>query len=361
MKIEFIPVGVSFEDTAQNVELLEVGSEVSFEHRPGFYGASEHKKEYPNAVAVLFQNKKVGSLAESSSEDSPQQQILKMLKSGESPIGTVVSLMIPGPKDTFKKTYKLSVEVSEKTPEVKPIIEKKKSFNEEEVVIDYDNLNHVYKYNGVQLTSATGKLKDFYKEFNLNGISFASAKKWGVDEQHLRDLWKSLGDASALFGTAIHNALEHYETHSYLGEHIKNAKSDDDNYALPKHPLLRKIVKEFVTVNPVQGRVLTEVLLTDVSNGYCGHADRIVIIDEEKKICRVGDYKINVDAEVESTRDKALQPFNHLPGNKITKYQIQMSIYANMLQKTGWTVEGLDIYVLEDAWKYYALPVLSVI
>lgn len=156
-------------------------------------------------------------------------------------------------------------------------------------------------------------------------------------------------------------ALEHYETHSYLGEEISSKRGAQDNYALPKHPLLRTIIEEFVRINKTKGKVLTEVLLTDVENGFCGHADRIVIVDEEKKICRVGDYKINVDAEAESTRDKPIKPFNNLPGNKITKYQLQMSVYANMLEKSGWTVEGLDIYVYEDGWKYFELPVLKVI
>ena len=38
-----------------------------------------------------------------------------------------------------------------------------------------------------------------------------------------------------------------------------------------------------------------------------------------------------------------------------------MSIYANMLQATGWNVTGLKVYVLEDTWKPFDLPVLNVI
>jgi hypothetical protein len=107
--------------------------------------------------------------------------------------------------------------------------------------------------------------------------------------------------------------------------------------------------------------VLTEVLITDIKNGLCGRTDRLVVLDWDKKICRVGDYKINVDASEIMSRHKALPPFNKLPMNKITKYQIQMSIYANMLQKSGWTVTGLDVYVYEDEWQYYPLEVLQVL
>lgn len=184
---------------------------------------------------------------------------------------------------------------------------------------------------------------------------------WGVKEEEVLDLWESNRELSSLFGTAIHNALEHYEKFSSLGSKISESKGVPDNYALPKHPLLKSIILEFINVNKVKGEVLTEVLISDVSNGICGRADRIVVLDWDKKICRIGDYKINVDADKVKSSDKASIPFNNLPANKITKYQIQMSIYANMLQKSGWTVEGLDVYIYEDDWQYYPLEVLKVI
>ena len=117
----------------------------------------------------------------------------------------------------------------------------------------------------------------------------------------------------------------------------------------------------FDKINKVKGRVVTEALVTDVENGLCGHADRIVIIDEKKKVCRVGDYKINVGAEEISSKNKVLAPFDYLPANKLSKYQLQMSVYANMLQKSGWTVEGLDVYVFESEWKHFELDILKVL
>lgn len=195
----------------------------------------------------------------------------------------------------------------------------------------------------------------------MKGISSNSAKSWDESEQDIRDLWESNREASALFGTAIHNSLEHYEKYRELGERISKKRGVKDNYALPKHPLLKSIILEFIKINKVSGEVLTEKLVTSKKNKIAGRIDRLVILDWDKKICRIGDYKINVDAELLSFKDKPRPPFGKLPMNKITKYQIQMSIYANMLQQSGWKVEGLDVYVYENEWKYYPLEVLQVL
>ena len=85
--------------------------------------------------------------------------------------------------------------------------------------------------------------------------------------------------------------------------------------------------------------------------------DRLLFIDT--KNCRIQDYKINVDIEKESDNLKAKKPFNEYPANKLTKYQIQMSFYANILQKSGLNVEGLDAYIYENEWNHYELDVLS--
>lgn len=242
---------------------------------------------------------------------------------------------------------------------VNPVVIEK-SFNED-IELEYDKVGHVYRYHGQVLDSVTTFLKKYYKPFELEMIAKTCAKSWGVDPQEVIDIWEDNKNSSALFGTAIHDTLEHYEKHKRIGEIISQTRGEDENYALPKHPILRKIVQDFVSINRINGEVLTEVLLTDIRNGLAGRGDRLVVLDWEKKICRIGDYKINVDADKPDKNHKPLAPFDSLPATKVTKYQIQMSLYANFLQKHGWTVTGLDVYVLEDGWSYYPLEVLTVI
>lgn len=48
-----------------------------------------------------------------------------------------------------------------------------------------------------------------------------------------------------------------------------------------------------------------------------------------------------------------------LPKTKLSKYQLQLSFYATLLALSGWTVEGLDVFVYENGWKHYELEILS--
>ncbi len=234
------------------------------------------------------------------------------------------------------------------------------SFNED-ISVNFDPITHTYLFNGKQLVSATGYIERFYKEFDTENISKASAKSWGVGQEDVKNLWSSNGNLTSEFGNVVHKALELSSKYEAMGNIVSKKKELEENYAMPKHPILKAIVKGFIKINKTSGIAIPEALITDVERGYCGHADRILITDEKKKICRIQDYKVNINSEEISSSHKVLPPFNELPSNKISKYQLQMSFYANMLEKTGWKVEGLDVFVYEDSWKHFALPVLKVI
>ena len=246
---------------------------------------------------------------------------------------------------------------------LKPTVEvgaSKESFNES-LEVNFEPISHVYTHDGKKLTSATTYIQKYFKKFDRDAVARPTAKAWGVNEQELKDMWESSGKASGALGTLVHEALEHYDNFSKIGATISKKKEEEVNYALPKHPVLKNIIEGFIEVNKTEGKVVAEALITDIKSGLCGHADRILVLDEAKKICRVQDYKVNVNSEEESRNNKVLAPFDKLPSNKLSKYQLQMSLYANMLQMSGWTVEGLDAFVYEDEWKHYELEVLDVI
>ncbi len=236
-----------------------------------------------------------------------------------------------------------------------------KSFNEAGVEVTFDKEQHSYHHVDTKLQGATDYLKQFYKSFPLEAIAKKCAASWGVSEQDITDIWDTNSKLTSSFGTVIHNALDYYEKYKDIGKTIQESRGDEYNYALPKHPFLRSIILDFIEINKVQGKVYTEVLITNIEKGICGQGDRLTMVDEENKVCRVGDYKINVDCEEISKSQKVLPPLEALPSNKLSKYQIQLSIYANMLQLSGWTVEALDVYVYENGWKYYQLEVLNIL
>ena len=245
-------------------------------------------------------------------------------------------------------------------PRVKVNHSIKTSFNEG-VEINFEDIGHDYTYLGKPLQGVTEYIKKFFAPFKVKTISKMLSIKWGVPQYVIESIWYSSGEVASDFGTAIHKALEHYEKYKDIGEMISKSRGEVDNYALPKHPILRKIVLDFIEVNKIEGIVECEALVSNVAGGICGLADRIVIVDMPNKICRIGDYKINIDADIKDSKHRVLEPFNYLPNTKLSKYQLQLSVYANMLQKSGWTVQALDVYVLEDKWKYYELEVLQVL
>lgn len=236
----------------------------------------------------------------------------------------------------------------------------KKSFNED-VQIAFDPLGHTYFYGDKQLTGATEYIKRFYKPFDAETISGVLEDKWQVTQAEIKEIWDMNGGLTSEFGSLVHTALEFYHNHNVAGEKIAKAKGESTNYVLPKHPILKQIVQDFLKIDNRKGKIINEVLITNVSKGICGHADAIEIIDEKKKICRVGDYKVNINSQEIDNSQKVLAPFSSLPSNKLSKYQLQLSVYGNMLEASGWTVEGLDVYVYEDGWKHYPLPLLKVI
>lgn len=240
------------------------------------------------------------------------------------------------------------------------ILASKKSFNED-VSILFEPVAHTYHYGTQKLISATEYIKKFYKNFDSKTISQVSAKAWGVDKKELAECWDSNGKLTSSFGSVVHAALEHYDKFKAMGEQIQFIKELPENYAMPKHPILKSIIEGFIAIDKIAGRIVPEALITDVESGYCGHADRILIVDKELKICRIQDYKVNINSEEVKKENKPSAPFDTLPANKISKYQLQMSFYANMLEKSGWTVEGLDVFIYENEWKVYSLEVLKVI
>lgn len=260
-------------------------------------------------------------------------------------------------KELFSKYS--SVELDESTPQITTTV-KLESFNEPGVFVDFDPIEHVYTYEGKKLESASGYTAKYGSKFAGEAIAAKCEKSWGVKKKDILAMWEGNRDVAADFGTALHKALEHYFNFKSMGETIMENTDKEENPALPNHPFLREIIDDFELLPLEEGELVNEVFLTDIKNMRCGFADRLMILDKKKKVCRVQDYKINVDAEEESSKHKLKAPYNELPKNKISKYQVQMSFYADLLEKSGWTVEGLDVFVYEDKWTFYELEVLDI-
>lgn len=177
---------------------------------------------------------------------------------------------------------------------------------------------------------------------------------------------------------SVDQARKEYNRWKHTGAKITEAsKKHDRNYAAPGHKTLRRAMKtdveelddlfidildSFMKLNEQLGftnRSVQEPLVTNVELGMGGFIDRLYIVDEEKKICRVQDYKINHSATKKESKNKLLEEFSDMEHTKISGYTLQLNYYAFCLWKAGWEIEGLDVFVLDDVWEHYELQLLD--
>lgn len=331
MKIQFTPVGVSFDDVPNNIKLLSVGSKLQFLHVPAFYGTGERRKEYPNAIAIMFGDKKVGALAESPEAESPQQSILRLIKEGKPPDGTVIELMVPSETQTFKSTYKVEVEVPESKPvSISGTFVEMDTFTGEKIL--YNEASHQYKdLDGNALVSGSQYKKSLEKPFPLDLMAGKVATKHGISPQTVSDMWEANGLISRTFGTALHLAMEQWFKY-------RDSSCEDKEYNLAKHPFLRTAVQSFPLKDD---NCLPEVLISDVKNKRVGRIDLLTITGENEGY--IEDYKSDADI------DKNLAGhFN------------QLSFYAKILIEKGWDIKGVRVWNYTDKWNQFESEVLEI-
>ena len=228
-----------------------------------------------------------------------------------------------------------------------------------------------------------------------------SAKAWGISEDVVQGLWNDKGDSTKAFGTAVHKLMENeinglevdgslvkdainisrklWLKNMELGEKIHQVRKDSkENYARPTHKdivaLMKSsdeeitkyssnIVSEFKTLMDSIGyskyKQKAEVYVTYSPLQMGGEADLLIIIDEEKKICRVGDYKCK-DKVLDklSSNNKLLHELEKKKASENDIIRIQLSFYAYCLHKAGWTVLGCDVFGRNGEWKHYPLDLI---
>jgi len=351
-KVEKV-VGISF--TPTNNKDIKKGSPITLVH-------DTENKYSSKAISVMYKDIRLGYIGEKGNEN--HNIIFKAL-----PLkGTVKVIAKLEEGEEFAKfklgeITHLSVELELKgEEESEGLIQ---SFNED-VEVRFDANSHRYTYEGREFISATTYIKKWQKDFDKDFISGLVAKSLGTIQDDVLAMWDSGGSIAADYGTVIHNALEHFERFKALGEVMQQKKDLPFNKALPSHPALRKIIEEFYE-QPIlaelkeeypESEVFVEELVTNVELGLCGLIDRLFVIDLEKKICRVQDYKVNIGSE-DKQKDKYLGQMADMAKTKISKYQMQLSFYARLLELQGWTVESLDIFIYENEWKHHDLEVIK--
>lgn len=218
-----------------------------------------------------------------------------------------------------------------------------------------DEGNHTYQdAAGNKYLSGSTFATSFKGKFDARAISAKMATKYEVNQDHILSMWKTNAEASTSLGTALHAGLELYGKYLQLSHKIKGSEES----ALHKNALIQRIVKQFY-----EGRenetALYEAFAVDTEKHLCGFIDRLLIVDKEKKIVRVQDYKTNPDINKKET---VVGPFKGVIENSsLGLYWLQLSFYAYILTKAGFTVEGLDIFNYDgEKWVTYQHEVIDI-
>jgi len=209
-----------------------------------------------------------------------------------------------------------------------------------------DNFNHFYNEKGEKYLSASSFIKKYKKDFPKDFILPKMVGAYGGETTDWEAIWGLQGEISTQLGKAIHAGIELYGKYRELGE--KAGAKEGTNKALPTQPYVKWAVEKYFEGKEKEDADY-EALILDDENLRMGLIDRLLFVDREKKIVRVQDMKTNADLQ---KKEELLAPFNTLPKVVLSAYQIQLSWYAEILEKYGYTVEGLDIdHLTADGWE----------
>lgn len=195
-------------------------------------------------------------------------------------------------------------------------------------MLHFDPTTHTYRFGDHTFKySVTELLNKYVPPFAAGAIAQAIAKKRGVEPEHVLAQWELNKQIACEYGDAVDKAVQYWI----------------DYKEIPKQKHLADIVSRFKKDHT--GDLISQVVVYDLESSVCGTLDVIE---------RLGDKKINI-IDVKSNADlhkkgngKLLAPFDDLENNNINKYRLQLSLYKDLFEKRGVTVENISIWHSEE-------------
>jgi len=168
--------------------------------------------------------------------------------------------------------------------------------------------------------------------------------------KQLKDEWDYNGAISRWRGTKFHKERE------------ESAKKDGfiiNPFTGKKFDLItveKEYDNEAICENlfDLEPGVYTELLVFDMELMICGQIDECFIEKKgKKKLISINDHKTNDEMPSKSDREYGFYPFNELQASDYTKYGCQLSLYAFILERAGFTIQniGFTHYLQYDIQK----------
>lgn len=214
-------------------------------------------------------------------------------------------------------------------------------------MVTFNPTNHTYiSDSNEQYISVTTLLKKLEQPKDWNEIAEKYAKKHGETAQYWQQKWKEKGEIAASRGTLIHNYFENKYYNEPQELPVLAAHTDDSSF------------KKSIELKNLEPGIYPELLIYSNKYKIAGQSDLVKIYSDKTFI--IEDYKtdkvINFESgsyyspkHKRSMKTMLSYPVNHLDECNWNKYQLQLSIYAFLLEQYGFKNKGLQInHIITD-------------
>ncbi len=234
---------------------------------------------------------------------------------------------------------------------------------------------HEYTVDGKKLISVTTLVKKFCEPFdgdksaesvafNMNKaikqlvkLEYVSVSDEIKDRLHMsspfnktmiKSKWKMDGDMASKHGTEVHEALE-----NYINKKAIVKFKDSRSYA--KYVWGIEYLESLSNVD----RIEPEMRICHLEHGIAGTIDTPIYLKNGRVL--ISDWKTNKEIKIVGFRGlKMKEPLQHLDDCNYTHYNLQLSVYAYILEdEYGITIDGLEIvHLMEGEYRVYNMPYL---
>ncbi|MEK6878401.1 MAG: PD-(D/E)XK nuclease family protein [Nanoarchaeota archaeon] len=193
--------------------------------------------------------------------------------------------------------------------------------------IKFNVEKHLYSIGNKDLISVSKFISLFKNPFDPDGeILKRCASKKGIPHEELKAEWEKTKQDACNFGTGLHTEIEHY---------IKNKEVRNTKY--------KQILSEFSKLK-FGGQLYSEVIIFDEEFGLAGTCDLVEYYPKTNSLY-LHDWKSNKKLDKYSFwKNKMLPPIEYLDDCNFNLYQLQLSLYAYMLDNQGFWVDDLSIF-----------------
>lgn len=201
--------------------------------------------------------------------------------------------------------------------------------------IKFDEASHTYTHvdSGAPFISVTTLLGKYKQPFDRYGHSKRVAKREGVSQELVLEMWEEEKNRACTRGTDIHKILEDYISCGDVKDNYGWLCKSYDTAA-------ERSIDSFKNV-------LCENLLYDEEHLVAGMAD---LIYEHKNEFTVGDFKTNKKFKFSSPYSERLKdPISHLHNCEFNVYGLQLSFYAYLYERmSGKRCRKCVVFYLQD-------------